>query len=1034
MAKDALVSRLDGPGQGRLPGLLLAAALSALPLTAAALDPPLQVTQYAHTAWTARDGAVQGLVYAMAQTPDGYLWIAGSAGLFRFDGLHFERWQPPDGQSLPTGPYSLLVSRDGTLWIGTFDGLSSWNGRQFVYRHEGMGPRRFVTSLLEDRDGTVWAGVMGERSELCAMRAGKAECVAPEGGFGAFVWSLALDRSGTLWVGAESGLWRWSPGAPRRYAIPGPRMGDLTTTADGALLAGMQGAGLHQLAGDRLVAHRFRRAGKADDWIADADIQSNKLLRDRDGGLWIGTASAGILHVKDGQADTFTRADGLSGNISCSLFEDREGNIWFGSDKGLDRFRKLPVATLSTRQGLPHEVTRSVVATRDGSVWVATEGGLARWLRDGTPRVYGQRDGLPDRRVHSQYEDADGRLWVSTAGGLAYFANDRFVPADSGAIGDIYAITGDTEGRLWLSGREGLARLERGRLADRRPWSAFGIPKVPQGIVAHRGGLWLSFWEGGVAHLKDDKIQARYSAADGLGAGPVTGLRFDADGALWAATGNGGLSRMQDGRITTLSVANGLPCKDIHWSAQGDDGALWMYTECGLLRVSRDDLAAWIADPSHRVAPKLWGAADGLTLTVMPPAIYNPAVARGPDGKFWFVGAGEVQLVDPAHVPANTVPPPVHIESLVADHQPYAAAQGLRLPALVRDITITFAALTLTDPKSTRFRYQLEGHDTAWQDAVDRRLATYTNLPPGHYRFRVKAANNSGVWNEEGAQLAFTIPPAFYQTAWFRLAGAALLFGLAWAGFQLRLHLRMRRLQRQFETTLEARVAERTRIARDLHDTLLQRFHGLLLELQAASNLLPGRPRESQQLITRAVDHVADAIAESRDTVQALRTSVVESNNLPEALRELAADLAKETGHRASAHVLVHGAPLLLHPIVRDETFRIAAEALRNAFVHADATRIDVELHYDPQQLSVLVRDDGKGIAPDVLNRGEKQGHFGLGGMQERAAVAGGKLEIRSAAEGGTEIEFSAPGAKAYASPPSSRFGKPWSWLRMIGR
>jgi signal transduction histidine kinase len=440
-----------------------------------------------------------------------------------------------------------------------------------------------------------------------------------------------------------------------------------------------------------------------------------------------------------------------------------------------------------------------------------------------------------------------------------------------------------------------------------------------------------------------------------------------------------------------------------------------------LVRIPRGDLAAWIADPTHKVTATLWGAADGVTLTTSPSAIYNPAVAKAPDGKLWFVGAGEVQIVDPGHVPSNQVPPPVHIESLVADHRPHPVANGLQLPALSRDITIEFAALTLVDPKSTRFRYRLEGHDIDWQEAVDRRLATYTNLPPGHYRFRVKAANNSGVWNEEGAQLDFSILPAFYQTTWFRVACAVVLLGLAWGGFQLRLHMRMKRLHRQFEATLEARVAERTRIARDLHDTLLQRFHGPLLELQAVLNLLPDRPRESREILTRAVDHVAEAITEGRDTVQALRTSVLETNNLSGALRELAENLANEGGHAASTHVEVHGTPRLLHPLVRDETFRIAGEALRNAFRHAEAKRIDVEIRYDPQQLCVRVRDDGKGIDPEVLSRGEKEGHFGLGGMNERAKIAGGKLAVRSGPGAGTEVEFTAPGPQAYSSPPPAR-------------
>jgi signal transduction histidine kinase/ligand-binding sensor domain-containing protein len=1004
-----------------VPGLLLTASLLASTPPAVALEPPLQVAQYTHTSWTAREGAVLGLVFAMAQTPDGYLWIAGSFGLFRFDGLQFERWEPPDGQTLPTGAYSLLVSRDGTLWIGTYSGLSSWNGREFVYRHEPIGEGRFVTSLFEDRDGTIWAGVRSKRGELCAIRAGQASCTALDGGFGGLVWSLAQDRSGALWVGAESGVWRWSPGEPRRYAIPGPRIGDLTTTAEGQVLAGMQGGGILQLAGDELVPYRIRRAGQPHDALADDDVKSNKLLRDSDGGLWIGTTTAGLIHVKDGQADSFTRADGLSGNIACGLFEDREGNIWFGSEKGLDRFRKLPVTILSTRQGLPDEVTRSVVAAQDGSVWVGTNNGLARWKDDGTVRVYRERDGLPASQVRSQYQDTEGRLWVNTARGLAYFANDRFVAVDGGPSDHVHAMAGDAAGNLWVSGNKGLARLHRGRLVENVAWVDLGLAHEPQGLLGSKDGLWLSFWDGGVAFLKDGKVQATYTPAQGVGAGQVTGLRLDADGALWAATGKGGLSRIKDGRITTLSAANGLPCIWIHWSQQDDNGALWMYTGCGLLRVSKDDVAAWIADPSHRVSPKLWGAADGVRLTVTPPAYYNPDVAKDRHGKFWIVGAGEVQIVDPHHMPSNPVPPPVHIETLVVDHQPQPVAHGLRLAALSRDITIEFAALTLVDPKSTRFRYRLEGHDNDWREVVDRRQATYTNLPPGDYRFRVKAANNSGVWNEEGAQLDFSILPAFYQTTWFRLTCAVVLLSLAWAGFQLRLHLRVKRLHRQFEAALEARVAERTRIARDLHDTLLQRFHGPLLELQAALNLLPDRPRESRQILIRTVDHVAAAITEGRDTVQGLRTSVVETNNLSGALRELVEDLASESGQAASAHVEVHGTPQLLHPLLRDETFRIASEALRNAFRHADAKRIEVEIRYEPQQICVRVRDDGKGMDREVLSRGEKEGHFGLGGMHERAKVAGGKLSIRSGPGAGTEVEFSVPGSQAYCAPQPAR-------------
>jgi signal transduction histidine kinase/ligand-binding sensor domain-containing protein len=1005
-----------------VPGLLLASALLGSPRPALALDPPLQASQYAHTSWTAQEGANLGLVYAMAQTPDGYLWIAGSFGMFRFDGLRFVPWQPPNGQSLPSSPYSLLVSRDGTLWIGTFGGLASWNGRDFVPHYPEVG-KAFVTSLLQGRDGTVWAGVFGGPGRLCAFRGGRGECTTADGGFGEFVWSLVEDRAGMLWVGADGGVWRWHPGTPRRYPMPGPRVADLTTTADGQVLAGILGGGLREVAGDQLVPHRFGRPGKPQDWLADRDIRTNKLLRDRDGGLWIGTEGHGLIHVKDGQADTYTRADGLSGNIACSLFEDREGNVWFGSHKGLDRFRKLPVTTLTFRQGLPHELTRSILAATDGSIWVATNDGLARW-KDGRTTVYKEAEGLADVHVQSLYQDADGRLWVSTASGLATFANERFVATPAGPSNEIYAMAGDAAGELWLSGNKGLARLHRGRFVDNVPWARFGRERPARALVVDRGGLWMSFWDkSGLSYVKDGKVEATYSAAHGLGDSYVAALRLDADGALWAATGNGGLSRIKDGRVATLSVANGLPCNRIHWSMPDNTGALWVYSVCGLMRVARDDLAAWITDARHRVTPTLWGGADGVPLQAQAPNYFNPPVAKGADGRIWSSGVAEVQVFDPADMPSNPVPPPVHIETLVADHRSYAVADGLGLPPLVRDITIEFAALTLVDPKTTRFRYRLEGHDTDWQEAVDRRQATYTNLAPGHYRFHVKAANNSGLWNEQGAQFAFSILPAFYQTTWFRITCAVLLIGLAWGGFRLWLHLRIRRLQQQFEATLEARVAERTRIARDLHDTLLQRFHGLLLQFQAALNLLPERPRESRKVLERAIDQVAEAITESRDTVQGLRTSAPETNDLAESLRSLAADLANTTGQAAAVHVDVQGTPQALQPLVRDEAFRIAGEALRNAFEHAHASRIHVDIRYDPRQLGVTVRDDGRGIDPAVLRKG-KDGHFGLSGMRERAELAGGQLSIRSSEGEGTEVTFRAAGSQAYSKPAQAR-----SWL-----
>jgi signal transduction histidine kinase/ligand-binding sensor domain-containing protein len=1013
------VIQQDGRLRKRLlPGLVLASALAGAPLLAVAADLPLQIAQYAHTSWT-RNSTKMGLVHAIAQTPDGYLWFGGSYGLFRFDGVRFAKWEPPDGQFVQSSPYALLVSRDGTLWIGTYYGLASWDGRKLRAYPQMHG--HFVTSLLEDGEGTVWAGLRADPGRVCAIRAGQVRCSTHEGAFGSAVWNLGTDASGTLWLGADTGVWRWSPGRPQRYETAPLGVGNITTTPDGKMLVGMTGAGLRQVAGDGLVPYPVPSIAKPGERLADADIKSDKLLRDRDGGLWIGTQSQGLLHVKDGRTDAFTRADGLSGNISCALFEDHEGNIWYASEKGVDRFRKLAVTTVSTRQGMPDERTNSVLATKDGSLWAATDNGLARW-KDGKLVVYRKGDGLPDSRVLSQYQDADGRLWVSTARGLAYFEGGRFVAVDGGPSDVVYSMTGDEQGNLWLAGNKGLAHLRRGMLVDNTPWSKFGRRGQVHVIVADRGGLWLSFWDRqGLLYVKDDKIEASYLDTPGPVSFFITGLRLDADGAMWVGTGDHGIARIRNGRITMLGMANGLPCGTIFWSALDGNGSMWMYASCGLVRVPREDLAGWIADPQRQVAAKLWNGDDGVPPVATVEGATNPPVTKGADGKLWFLAGVALLQIDPDHIPSNPVPPPVHVESLVADRQAYPTRHGVQLPPLVRDIAIEFSALSLADPQSVHFRYLLEGYDEDWREAVDRRLVSYTNLPPGDYRFRVKAANNSGVWNEEGAQLDFSILPAFYQTAWFRTACVVVLVGLAWSASQLRLRMRIRRLQREFDATLEGRVAERTRIARDLHDTLLQRFHGLLLQFQAAHNLLPDRPRESKQILSSAIDHVAEAITEGRDTVQGLRASTQETNSLAQSLRALAEDLSEVNGHATSARIETHGPTRALHPLVRDEIFRIAAEALRNAFFHADAGTVEVAISYDAHEFRLKVRDDGKGMDQEVLEAGGKEGHFGLPGMRERAAVVGGILTMQNCRDAGVEVDLCIPAARAYSRSSPTR-------------
>jgi signal transduction histidine kinase len=340
----------------------------------------------------------------------------------------------------------------------------------------------------------------------------------------------------------------------------------------------------------------------------------------------------------------------------------------------------------------------------------------------------------------------------------------------------------------------------------------------------------------------------------------------------------------------------------------------------------------------------------------------------------------------------------------------------VRLPPQVRDLAIEYTATSLVAPEKIQFKYKLEGRDTDWNDAGNRRQAFYTDLDPGDYRFRVIAANNSGVWNEQGATLEFSVAPAYWQTPWFRALCVTTLVALLWGLYRLR----VRQLARRFNMTLDARVNERTRIARELHDTLLQSFHGLLLRFQTVLELLPHRPADARQLLVSAINQTAEAITQGRDAVQGLRASAPESIDLAAEIRALGEEFRAERGGDEILRVEVQGTPRRLHPMPRDEIFRIAGEALRNAFQHAAAKQIEVELRYDERNLRLRVRDDGKGIDPAVLSQGGREGHFGMRGMRERATLVGGKLAVWSAPDSGTEVELNVPSSHAYAASSSA--------------
>jgi signal transduction histidine kinase len=744
------------------------------------------------------------------------------------------------------------------------------------------------------------------------------------------------------------------------------------------------------------------------------------LIVDRDGAIWVGTAGKGVFRIHGNRVDHYGRTEGLSGDSVLALFEDREGTVWVTTTQGIDSFRDPRITTFSAMEGLGKDAAIGVLAGKDGTLWVANSGSFDS-IADGRVSSIPAGRGLPGSQVTSMLEDRSGKMWVGVDDGLYLFEQGRFrrVPEPDGRpLGLVVGITEDIHGNIWAACGGNPRKLVR--IRDFQVREQFPSPQMPPGhnlAADPQGGIWIGTLSGDLVLFRQGVQQTFTVKPKG---NPVSHqIIVQADGSVLAAYDDG-LVGLRHGKLQRMAVANGLPCDAIISFIHDDQQRWWLYTRCGVVVLTDGELQRWWADPHAVVQTRVYGVLDGAQPNI---PSFNSA-AYSPDGRVWFATGVVVQIVDPSQLSQTAKPATTHIESVIVDRTAFSPKDSLRFPPNPRDLQIDYTSPSLSVPQKVKFRYRLEGFEPDWHDVGARRQAFYTDLPPGQYSFRVVAANMDGVWNEDGATLNFSIAPAYYQTTWFRVVTAVSFVALLWAGHRYR----MRRVQQAFALTLEARVGERTRIARELHDTLLQSFHGLLLQFQTAAYLLPERPAEARAKLDGAIVHAAKAITEGRDAVQSLRASTFERNDLAVAIRTLGDELASNP----SAHqpltfsVAVEGQTRDLHPIARDEIYKITAEALRNAYRHAHASRVEVEIRYDRPQFRLRVRDDGRGIDPAVLGGQEIDGHFGLRGMPERAALIGGKVAVWSEAGAGTEVELSIPARAVYATSAARSW---WSRL-----
>ncbi len=981
-----------------------------------ALDPDRSLAQLHHTAWNAEDGA-PSQISAITQTADGYLWIGSARGLFRFDGVEFERYAPPDDVSLPShNIYALVPTPSGGLWISFRpSGLGLVEHQRFstFVRPEEIPPTQ-VYEFACDPDGRVFAGAhdgLYLREGTRWVPVGADWNLPPNR-----IQTLFVDRDGTLWVATEGHIYSLA-----RKSTSFVKQGDeewvseMSQAPDGRIWTTLA---------DRVSAIPSPRSVSAAPVIHQ---HSAHVIADRDGCLWMATYEYGLRRVRfpndlhgdiwpdDPRLESIRAAQGLSGDAVHVLFEDREGNIWAGTAKGIDRFRHNHFAPIV----LPHAYEAlTLVPAEDGALWVGSAKGVPV-LRVSATEMKPMRERMA---VVSVYRDNDGVMWWGSVDRVvrqerATFRSFPLFPtADQERLWEVFR--GDTKGALWVSvGDMGLYQFRDG-VWERRPQPE-GLPDRGPSASYHApdGRIWLGYTESRVCVLDGHRVRA-YTQADGIDVGRVRVIRGRGP-RMWIG-GELGLSLFDGERFRTIACAGREPFGTVSGIVERADGSLWLNEVRGVVHIPAGEVAAVVRDPTHAVHFRRYDVHEGLPGAGQ--MNYNCSTAtEASDGKLWFATDGGLAWIDPERITTNPLPPPLVIRSLNTEDGAFDPADKVHLRNNTATLRIDYTALSLTIPERVQFRYRLEGYDEQWVDAGTRRAAFYTRLRPGSYRFQVTASNNDGVWNTAGATTAFSIAPAFYQTKWFAIASGLAILSVLWMAYRMRVRQVASRLQRLHDE----RIDERTRIAHELHDTLLQGFLSASMQLHVARDAIPADTSANQQ-VGRVLGLMDGVIGDARNAVRGLRTA--ETAELEHALARIPQEIGMNG--QSELKVVVNGRLKPLQSTARDEVYRIGRESILNALRHAGARTIEAEINYGPRELCVIIRDDGRGIDAGVVRAG-REGHWGLSGMRERAKRMGGGLTVRSRPGAGTEIELVVPGRIAFIDPPTAnRFIRAARWLR----
>ncbi len=887
-------------------------------------------------------------------------------------------WPGGLGRVLVFGSALLLANSPG-LALNAHKALTQF-GRQ-TWRTENGLPQNTVRAITQTHDGYLWLGTEGGLVRFDGLRFVVYD--AQNNLKSNNVRSL-LEEHGALWIATADGLTRLKNSQfttfTARDGLPSSDILSLYVDSAGALCAvTAEGAGCFR------SGHFQKTAGSKNK--AEAVT-----LVDREGSTWMGS-DAGLARMADGKLERFPANDPLSGDAVLSIYEDREGNLWVGTESGgVTVLRDQKFTTYAIKEGSSDDVVRCVFEDRNGVVWIGTDGnGLSRF-QNGRFSNLTTSDGLSSNVVMALGEDEDGKLLAGTPDGLNVIRNGRIsilTSADGLADDFVRSIFRDPDGSLWIGTRRGLSHLRQGRFTTYTEADGIGSDVVGALLKDRHDDLWIGTLHG-LTRLHNGK-STNYTMKDGLSSDVITALHEDEQGDLWIGTQDGGLNRLRDGKFFRFPTKLGLP-QTIYGIVEDGRQNFWMPSRAGIFRVDRKELNKFAEGRLSSITVISYGTSDGLRISECSGG-GHPAAWKASDGALWFSTLKGVAVVRPEDAGRNRVPPPVAIESVSIDDEFFDAAQPQDVAPGRSRFAFEYAGLSFVAPQKMHFKYQLEGFDRGWIDAGTRRVAYYTNIPPGAYRFRVLARNNDGLWSENAASFRFRVEPRFYQTYWFDAGMLALLGLLGYSAYRWRVS--------EVEGRFNAVLQERNRIAREIHDTLAQGFAGVSVQLEVVARLLNSSADAAKEHLDQARVLVRNSLAEARRSIWELRSQSVENEDFAARLSKMANEVT--AAGPVKVRFQVHGTYRPLRPQVEEQLLMIGQEAVRNAVRHAGAENIHIDLAFEAKKLRMAVADDGCGFAVP-FEGGGPDGHFGLKGMRERAEQIQAGLTIDSAAGQGTKI------------------------------